>query len=313
MRQLGVVLLALGIALLTYCSRATPQPPGVPIGDSQGTLQVGNVQRTYYLHVPASYDAAKPTPLVLAFHGGGGTGKGMVALTGFSTLSDQKGFIVAYPDAIDKHWNDGRVVNPTVDDVTFVSGLVEHLAGTLNIDRKRVYATGISNGGIFSNKLGCELSGQLAAIGPVAGTLAENDAAHCAPKQPVSVIAFHGTDDPLVPFNGGTVRSSDIGGIGGNVLSASDTAAHWAKFDGCTGTPALSDLPDADTRDGTRVQRVTLGSCQGGNEVVLYMITGGGHTWPGGLQYLPALVIGRTSRDIDATQLIWEFFAGHPK
>ena len=299
-------------ALLTNCSRATPRVPAMP-RDSADSIQVGNLQRTYDLHLPTAYDGSKPTPLVLALHGGGGAGTGMIALTGLNGGADRNDFIVAYPDGIDHHWNDGRVVNPDVDDVAFISALIDHLAATLNVDRKRVYATGMSNGGIFSNRLGCELSGQLAAIAPVAGTLSVNDAARCAPKQPVSVIAFHGTDDPLVPFNGGTVRGENIGGIGGEVLAAPDTAARWAKFDGCTGSPTVADLPDVDPGDGTRVQRETYGTCQGGSAVVLYIITGGGHAWPGGLPYMPALVIGKTSRDINASQLIWEFFAAHSR
>src|SRR5262249_8322287 len=137
-------------------------------GNHDGTIQFGGLQRTYHLHVPPSYTGQKATPLVFVFHGGGGNGEDAGSLTGFSQCSDQKGFLVVYPDGVDQHWNDGRGTTPPeqqgVDDVGFVSALLEQLAQTLYVDPKRVYATGMSNGAIFTQRLGCELSEKIAAI-----------------------------------------------------------------------------------------------------------------------------------------------------
>jgi polyhydroxybutyrate depolymerase len=282
-------------------------------GDYNGKIWFGGRWRTYYFHVPASYKRTNPTALVLVFHGGGGTGRRAATLTRCSQLSDQQGFIVVYPNGLDHHWNDGRGTTPPeqqgVDDVGFVSALLEHLAQTLNIDPKRVYATGISNGTIFTQRLGCELSNKIAAIGPVAGTLAEKLALGCAPQQLVSVVEMHGTEDPRVPYNGGQVQSD----YDGRVLSVRETVTHWVALDGCGPSPQTTLEPNRDPNDGTRVLRETYSSCQNGSEVVLYAIEGGGHTWPGQPASLSHPTDGRICRDIDATEVIWDFFAQHPK
>jgi polyhydroxybutyrate depolymerase len=291
------------LVVLAGCGRLAAR------GDINDSIQVGGIKRTFHLHVPSTYTTNQPTSLVLAFHGGGGSGAGMPGLTGLDAVADENKFIAVYPDGIEKHWNDGRVENPQVDDVAFISALIDTLAQQYNIDPHRVYAMGISNGAIFSNKLACALSDKIAAIGAVAGTLAANDDAHCTPKEIVSVIAFHGTADPLVPFDGGAVK----GGLAGDVLGARETAAHWASLNGCAANPSVSDMPDADPRDGTTAQRYEYGGCRNGSAVTLYVIRNGGHTWPGGLQYLPAALIGKTSRDVNATQTMWQFFQQHSK
>ena len=277
--------------------------------NGKNTIQIGDLQRTYFLHAPAAYTAAKATSLVLAFHGGRGTGQGIIALTGFNDLADRQGFIVAYPDGVDKHWNDGRVAAPTADDVAFISALIDRLSQSFTVDPKRIYATGISNGAIFSYRLACDLSDKIAAIGTVAGSMDVNIAARCAPRQSVAIIQFHGTDDPLVPYNGGEVN----GDLVGKVLSASESITRWAKLDDCTEPPQTENVPDAVPYDGMHVQRLTYRTCQNESGVSLYTINGGGHTWPGGLQYAPQLFIGKTSRAMNATDLIWKFFAQHPK
>lgn len=289
----------------------TPASSG-PAGDRQGTIRHGNLTRTYLLHVPPSHSGTRPTPLVLVFHGGYGTGRGVADSTGFNAVSDRVGFIVAYPHGTDRHWNDGRGTmlpdQQNVDDVGFVSALIADLMQTLAVDPKRVYATGISNGGIFSHRLACELSEKIAAIAPVAGAIAEKFAPRCAPRQAVSVVAIHGTEDLFVLWNGGDVR----GRIGGKVLSVPETMARWVRLNGCPTAPQIVREPDRDLADGTRVRREAYGPCPNGIDVVLYAVEGGGHTWPGGPRgRLPST--GRVSRDITATEIIWEFFEKHPK
>ncbi|MGB8707971.1 MAG: PHB depolymerase family esterase [Dehalococcoidia bacterium] len=280
------------------------------------SIYSGGLQRTYNVHVGSSYDKARPTPLLIILHGGGGTGQGMPKLTNFDTIADRENFIIVYPDGFEKHWNDGRGLSQysaqtqNVDDVGFISALIDHLSDELNIDAKRVYVTGISNGGMMSHRLGCELSQKIAAIAPVASNIPVNMASVWAPSRPVPVLIINGTDDPLERWEGGEIRlGRNTFGI---VLSVSDTVKFWVEKDQCSPSLTITQLPDKDPSDGTTVRKEVYGGCENGAEVVLYAVEGGGHTWPGGLQYLPESIIGRTSRDFDASEVIWQFFKEQP-
>jgi polyhydroxybutyrate depolymerase len=259
--------------------------------------------------------AGRPAPLVLVFHGGRGDGAGVERLTGFDALADREGFLVAYPDGVGKQWNDGREVadfetfREHVDDVAFVSALIDAIAKAHPMDAKRVFATGISNGGLFSHYLAARLSHRVAAIAPVAGGIAEPFRASFKPERPVSVLMMNGTEDPLVPYGGGGVA----GGKHGSVIDTDEAARLWIAADGCAKDPATETLSDRDPKDGCRVVRSRWSGGRDGAEVVLYKFEGGGHTWPGGAQYLPKLLIGRVCRDVDATKVIWDFFKAHPR
>ncbi|MGH7752870.1 MAG: alpha/beta hydrolase family esterase, partial [Gemmatimonadales bacterium] len=207
-----------------------------------------------------------------------------------------------------------RAHRENIDDVGYIAALIDHLAQTRGIDRSRVHAVGISNGGLFSQRLARELAPRIAAIGVVAiamtDKIARPEGTRRAPARPVSVLLMPGTEDPLVPWTGGDLGFSR-GRKVGRVLSTSETVAAWAALNRCTSPPAVAMEPDRDPQDGTRVRREAYGPCGGGSEVVLYAVEGGGHTWPGGQQYLPARVIGRTSRDLDANEVLWAFFKNH--
>jgi polyhydroxybutyrate depolymerase len=284
--------------------------------DYSSSIYSGGLQRTFDVHISSSYDETRPTPLIIVLHGGGGTGQGMPKLTNFNTIADRENFIIVYPDGFEKHWNDGRGLSQysaqtqNVDDVGFISALIDHLSAEFNIDAKRIYVTGISNGGMMSHRLGCELSQKIAAIAPVASNISVNMASIWAPSRPVPVLIINGTEDPLVPWAGGDIHF----GMAklGQVLSVADTVKFWVANNKCTSLLLVTQLPDKDTSDGTRVRREIYGGCADGAEVVLYAVEGGGHTWPGGLQYLPESIIGRTSRDFDASEVIWQFFKEHP-
>jgi polyhydroxybutyrate depolymerase len=271
------------------------------------------VWRHYALYVPAEQDSGLLRPLVIVLHGGGGDGAKVAALTGFSRLADTAGFIVAYPEAVNRHWNDGRNVRrfraqrEQVDDVGFMAALIERLSVDQGVDPKRVYATGISNGGMMCHRLAIELGDRLAAIAPVAAGLPE-PLAEVRPVHPVSVVAVSGTSDPLVPYQGG--------GVGllhkrGRVLSAAATADFWVRANKCAKEIAPETLPDADPADRTRVVCSRWTEGREGSEVVLYTVEGGGHTWPLGVRRPRSF--GRVSRDIDATRLIWDFFREHSR
>jgi polyhydroxybutyrate depolymerase len=288
---------------------------GIRRGDVRGSLRFGGVTRTYLLHVAARYDASSDWPLVLALHGGGAQGRHMPGLTGLSRLADRHGFLVVYPDGIGRSWNDGRedpgipAQRLSVDDVGFLTGLVDDLSRRYRVDLARVYVTGISNGGFMAQRLGCEAATRVAAIAPVVATIGVELAARCKPARPVPLLMVNGADDPLVPFHGGQIRV--FGRLRpGKVASVPDTVALWANTNGCRGTAEISREPDRDPSDGVQVRREALTRCRGESEVILYVMEGGGHVWPGGPQYLPARMIGRTTRDID-TGVIWGFFSRH--
>lgn len=271
------------------------------------TLRVGKVERTYRLRVPASYRKENPVPLVFDLHGGGSNARQEARASGMVRLSDKEGFIVVHPDGIGRRWNDGRL-DRDADDVGFIKALLDALSKEYSIDPKRVYATGISNGGFMSQRLAIEMSDRFAAIAPVAAGLGEKTAENFKPEHPVSVILLNGTDDPLVPYHGGPVARS-----GTNTISTDDVVKTWVAHNGCSERPETDELPDTDPKDGTRVKRLTWSGGKNGTEVVLYRIEGGGHTFPGGMQYLPERIIGKVCRDIDSAEVIWNFLKAHPK
>ncbi len=295
-RALGVVALALGAHVAALPAQSAAAPAG-----GRRTLRVNGVERTYLLDVPQSYRPGTQTPLVMVFHGAGGSGRRMAPHTGFSRLAAREGFVAVYPDGLGRRWNDGRSAVAPQDDVGFVKALLDTLERELSLDSTRVYAAGISNGAMFSYRLACELPGVFAAIAPVAGATPANLAESCGRTAPVSVLAIQGTADPLLPYAGG--------GVGG-VLSAAESIAFWARVAGCGEAPAVTDEPDR-VRDGTRVRVTAYSGCRDGRAVELYTIQDGGHTWPGGPPV--GRSVGRVSREIDATALIWEFFARHPR
>lgn len=289
--------------------------------NSTGSIIVGGLKRTYLIHIPLTYNITKSIPLLIALHGGGGTGQNMVKLTmgGFDEISDKSDFVVVYPDGTEKHWNDGRnsettryhVNKKNIDDVGFIAALIDHLIKEMNIDPKRVYVTGMSNGAIMCYRLACELSEKIAAIAPVAGNIPQNLLLACSPSRPISVLVINNVNDPLVPFEGGDVT----GPFGlkklGKVLSASESIKFWVNHNKCSTAPVIIYEPHKDPQDETRIRKETYGNGDNNSEVVFYIVECGGHTWPGGYQYLNERIIGKTNRDINAAEVIWNFFEKH--
>ena len=277
---------------------AHPRP-----GDERVTLEVGGRRRDYVLHVPAGLPAG-PRPLVLELHGGGGTGGNIERLTGLQAETDARGWLVARPDGVERQWNDGRPeVRAGVDDVAFLSAVIDDVATRTALDPTRVYATGISNGALMSGRLACELADRIAAVGQVAGTQGVEAAARCAPSRPVSVLVISGTADPLVPYGGGPIGPVlGVGGDRGTVLGAEAYVAAWVGRDRA-GPPSTTELPPDTTMSRYR------GAAR--SEVDFYRVDGAGHTWPGGRQYLPRALVGSTSRTFSASRVIVDFFAAH--
>ena len=274
--------------------------------DVEHLLTVNGVARRYLLHEnPALHARKTPVPLVLVFHGGGGRASGMEKLTRFGEAADSHGFLLVYPDGFDKHWNDGRGLSDT-DDVGFIAALVKDLSARLPVDPRRVFATGISNGGFISQTLACRLADTFAAVASVAASMGEPLLPTCKPSRPVSVMFVMGDEDPLVPIGGGAVAKTR-----GSAISLEAAMRFWIAHDGISAPRKTEDVPDRDPKDGTRTTRQVSGPGLEGTSVEAWIVKGGGHTWPGGFPYLPKFLVGATPRDFDATEEILKFFESH--
>ncbi len=298
---------ALVCCLLAIGAAAEPLAPG----NYTRTLQVGGRERSYLVHVPPKYDPKQPTPVVLVFHGAWTNAAITVAYSGLNSTADEKNFIAVYPNGTGPRdtmlfWNAGdwvkRRLREPPDDVKFIGAVLDDLTTVANTDRKRIYATGISNGGMMCYKLAAEMADRIAAIAPISGTLSFDDP---KPKRPVPVLHFHGTEDKLVPFDGPKTASEKLLGL----KSVDETIRTWCKLDGCPEKPKIESLPDK-ADDGTTVRRLTYGPGKDGSEVILIEIKGGGHTWPG--RSMPIELFGRCTRDISANHMMWDFFQRHP-
>lgn len=279
-------------------------------------MSAGGYIRVYRVYAPGNIDKAKKYPLVVLLHGGGGTGRGMTRLDrgGFKELADAKGAILAYPDGVDKNWNDLRgdktrkSQRENIDDVAFLSSMADEILKKYPADASRVYAAGISNGAMMSYTLACRASGVFAAVAPVAGAMPENLAAACAPSRPVPLLIISGTKDNLVHWEGGDVTGPFGRKKLGRVLPVEKSRDFWLEKNSCAADKKTVSKKDSDPKDGTAVTREAYWPCAGGTSVEFIKIEGGGHTWPGGLQYLPEMIVGKTSRELDASAEIWNFF-----
>jgi polyhydroxybutyrate depolymerase len=268
-----------------------------PPGDHDRSLQHGELTRTYILHVPPAYDGASRLPVVLNFHGFGSSARNQAAYSRLPRKGDEAGFIVVTPDGAGtpRRWNNARFAGEA-DDIGFVRALVAALKAELCVDGNRIYAAGISNGSALSQRLACELPDVIAGVAAVAALVYPARCASAAPV-PVPLIAFHGTDDRCVPFEGGRTTCGR-----GNlpVPAVEDAARDWARHNGCS-------LDRTSTRVSEHVRAIAYSECRAEASVVLYVVEGGGHTWPGSLDVAR---LGQTTTEIDATDLLWEFFEG---
>jgi len=305
----GLVMLAMVIAACGRRIETSPIPsqttppaepqsvgshPALTPGDTTRALVAGGIERSYIVHIPHNYDASRATPVVIIFHGFNLKAEDMIRITGFNTQADGAGFITVYPQGSGKQpaWNGGRCCGEAqkqnVDDVGFIRLLLADLGKVINVDTKRVYATGFSNGAIMSYRLGCDLADQIAAIAPISAAQETED---CEPSRPISVIHFHGTGDKLNPYDGGS-----------RFTSVKDSIQFWVNQDDCPTQPVTE-------RSGSIVHDI-YAPCVQGTSVELYTIESGEHAWPGGEAV--SAEIGKPTTEISATSLMWEFFMAHP-
>jgi polyhydroxybutyrate depolymerase len=267
---------------------------------NNGSIVSSGRTREYLLYVPKSYDPRKPAPLVISMHGAGGWPVQQMELSGWNALAESEGFIVAYPSGSGigpRIWNVNRGPG-LLRDVRFISDLIDKLAASYNIDRTRIYANGLSNGGGMSFVLSCTLSDRIAAVGMV-GAAQSLPWSWCIDRRPVPMIAFHGTADPMALYKGGVSWVTPE-----SFPDVPTWTANWAQRNRCRPEPVES----AVAADVTRIEYT---NCADDAAVVLYRIEGGGHSWPGG-KPIPEWFVGPTTRSIDATRTMWAFFRAHP-
>lgn len=306
-------------------------------GDFEQAIEHDGLDRRYLIHVPPSYRTGAAAPVVLAFHGGGGNALQAMESFGLNETADRHGFLAIYPEGSGRRiagrhlgtWNTwkccGSALRKGVDDVGFVSALIDDLMAKLTIDAGRIYATGISNGGMMAYRLGCELSARIAAIAPVGSP---GGLGPCEPTRAVPLLHFHGTADPCAPYGGGDPCGGCFGSLmerrtgfalGRTRMSCSPIPAQiedWARRNGVIGSRASR-------RVTPRTECVTYGSGQPG-ETTLCSVDGMGHVWPGAGPPLPCEedpgsracrdrieVVGPHDSEVPANQMMWDFFARH--
>ena len=297
-----VILIGLPVALIL-----TALASSSILDRTNGSIVSSGVTRRYLLYVPTTYERSKATPLVVSIHPAATWPAVQMNISRWNDLAEQHGFIVVYPagsGAFFGGFSPGPHVWPMGTrtlgrDVRFISDLIDKLQAEYNIDPTRIYADGMSNGGGMAFALSCKLSDRIAAVGAVAAaqTLSWDQ---CGDSGPVPTIAFHGTADRAAPYQGG---SSPVGP--GTFPSIQDWTARVARKNQCEGDPS-------DTRITANVRRLAYTNCAEHADVILYTVEGGGHTWPGG-KHLPAWIVGRTTDDVSASRVMWEFFVQHPR
>lgn len=306
---LSVLLLSLCLPLASALAQDEPADDA-PIAY---TLTVDDLERSFTVHVPETLlDSA---PLVIALHGRGGDGSSMERLTRFSDVADQEGFIAAYPDGLNQEWNfvlDIPGYPNTHDDSVFLAALVDQVAEDYALDLTRVYVAGFSNGGFMAQRLACEHPEQYAAFASVGAAGFGGMPLVCQDhgSVPAPMLLMHGTHDLVVPFDGENVRRGDR--MITLLYPVSNTVGYWSEFNGCQPEGVVTDIPPTDGPEGTAVRVLTI-ECPEETEVLLYAVLGGGHNWPGQDAFEPADIFGAISRDINASEVIWEFFARHTR
>ena len=257
-----------------------------------GSLLHNGLNRSYRLRLPAGHQTSVPIPLVFNLHGFTSNATQQELYSGMNVIADTARFAVCYPNGVATSWNVGWSFGSQADDVGFISALIEDLVARYGFDRSKIYACGMSNGGFMSFRLACELSGKIAAIASVTGSIVPGGLQTCNPGKAVPVMTIHGTADDVVPYNGGPIN-----------LPIENVVNFWTGLNGCEQNASVFDFPNINTADNSTAIKYTYDQCDEESEVVFIKVTGGGHTWPGSL-----INNGVTNRDFNASAEIWRFF-----
>jgi polyhydroxybutyrate depolymerase len=303
-RRTGLVLLLLSMLQVTRAQALPPSP--------QFKLPVNGVVRDYRLFTPAK---GRPLPLVVMLHGGMGTSANIEEYLNLTAVAARENFAVVYPQGIGRAWNDARtnknLMSPnasTADDVAFLNDLVDHLVRQGVADPKRVFISGLSNGGFMAMRMACEAPEKFVAFAPIIASAPLTAAKGCRPKRPLPVLLINGTDDGLVKY------AAQAAAAQGN-FGAAELAAFWGERNGCKSFTDRT-LPDVDQSDRSTITERRYQSCLEKGEVRLLIVRGGGHHSPsqGAVRDYPLLarVLGVRNHDINTADALWDFFRQQP-
>lgn len=279
-------------------------------------MSVEGEKRSYYIRYPQTLDSQSRFPLVIVLHGGGKRdGDETAEMTGFAKMTDREKFIAVFPNGIKSKWHDGRLpkrkqetyLENSENDITFIKDLVAYMVKYEQVDASRVYLTGISNGGMMTMRMACEASELFAAVAPVIAGMPVEIVESCKPKAPVSFLLMNGTEDPMVPWQGGEVHAffKDRG----KVLSGEETFNFWREKNACLKKADTDEtLANKNTDDKSVITRKTY-SCPNNINMEFHVVRGGGHTMPGSDIPNRKRILGQKNLDADGAELIWNFFA----
>jgi polyhydroxybutyrate depolymerase len=268
------------------------------------SITVDGLKREFITYIPAGINNKDKPPVIISLHGRLGTADHQMKFADFKPVAEREKVIIVCPQGIDRSWNDGRGTPANakgVNDVKFIDQLITYIINNYNADAGRIYVTGMSNGGFMASRLACELNNRIAAIAVVAASM-DQDMGY-QPSKPIPVMFIQGTKDPLVPFAGGEMNK----GAAGTIYGHEEVLKKWAATDNCDNKPLVTNLP-VKVNDGTSVVKQEYTNPTNNLKVTGFTIVDGGHTWPGGSQYLPKFIIGPVTKNLDACEEIWEFF-----
>jgi len=309
------------------------QPPQGQARDAQEEVEVNDHPRTYVVHLPRGYDSQQHYPVVILLHGRDQDAAEMARITHFNELADRDSIIAVYPNAMNGRWNIGagqpqyyrrgpyrrpgvwgpgypppgqrrepgqRGEGPgRAADIPFLNQMLDKLASHYSVDTRRIYATGLGEGGFTALYMGCNMADRIAAVAAVAAAMPRTMT--CVPSRSVPILFMNGTDDPMVHYDGGRYKDGLL-----HLLSAEDSAKQWSRLNRCSEKPAESKLPSS--QKGWKDTKVYLfDGCEQNAQVTLYAVKDGGHTWPDGEQYLNEKEIGKTSHALNTNEVIWSF------
>jgi polyhydroxybutyrate depolymerase len=301
--------MSLTIAFRSIQANAGNAPePTLTNGYDSGQFNDRGRLRTYEIYTPSSYNPSHPMPLVLVFHGDDGSGRSIADVTRFNELAQKAGFIAVYPNGIDSSWNlrgSHRSALTNIDDVSFVSALLDRIEQTRSIDTQRIYATGFSRGAILVQDLACELPDRIAAFASVAGSLPYRIQPQCQPNTPISMLMINGTNDLAVHYQG------DVKEQHGALIPIPDAIDFWRSHDQCTSSDRVKELPDPAPSDRFKVKVSRYSGCRDGSEIMLMAVVDGGHLWPGGASQDASINQFNAQLGFNATETIWNFFQRH--
>jgi polyhydroxybutyrate depolymerase len=309
-----------------------PKPQAAQQHDAQEEVEINDHPRTFVVHLPQGYDSQQHYPVVILLHGRDQDAAEMARLTHFNEFADRDSIIAVYPNALNGRWNIGggpqqgyrrgpyrrgpwgpgypppgprpeqgdRPNGPNRGaDMPFLHRMLDKLATHYSVDKRRIYAVGLGEGGFLALRMGCNMADRIAAIAVVGAAMPR--ALTCVPSRPVPALLMNGTDDPIVHFDGGRYKDGML-----QLLSAEDSAKEWARLNRCSEKPSESKLPSL--QKGFKDTKVYLfDGCQENAQVALYAVKDGGHTWPGGEQYMAEKEVGKTSNALNANETIWSF------